>query len=89
MRLINPTVAILASEMGDPGRPKCVGQGELFASTKPPAHMLARRYCQTCLKVEGCLELRATLASTHGAARPQGTWGGKLFDSHGRPVDVD
>jgi hypothetical protein len=66
----------------------CVGSWDIFDSTDFYAHKVARAICADCPVVLACQVYAFDVL--HGSATStiygiQGTWGGKLYGSRGRP----
>lgn len=53
----------------------CAGEWQLFDSTEPEDHLLAKSICETCPFLAECRELRGSLRLT-GGIMPEGTWAG-------------
>lgn len=65
----------------------CYGKWELFDSTDPADHQVAKAICATCPLLVGCMELLAeTQRTASTAGGPEGTWAGQyLVSGRNRP----
>jgi len=72
------------------GTPACDGvDPKLFDSVHEEDHItVAVEYCAGCPAKRSCLERREWLANLHPYAKPEGTWGGRLYNTKGRQKRV-